>query len=56
MKWMEKMINTTLRFVWEYLEPFNCVQAMITFVYKQINSNEFKTKITKKFLSYKLYV
>ena len=40
----------------ESLEPFNCVQTIVIFVCKQISSDSFKDKITRKPLSYKSYI
>ena len=42
--------------MFEYLEPFNCVQTIVILVCKQISSESFKNKITYKLLTYTLYV
>ena len=37
--------------MFEYLEPFNCVQTKVILVCKQISSDPFKNKITYKLLT-----
>ena len=43
-------------FVLEFLEPFNYVQTIVKFVYKQISFNSLKNKTTFKLLTNKSYV
>ena len=43
-------------FVFEYLEPLNCVQTVVILMCKQISLDSFKNKITYKLLTQKSYV
>ena len=40
----------------EYLEPFNCVQAIVILLCKKISSDSFKNMITYWLFMYKSYV
>ena len=42
--------------MFEDLEPFNCVQTIVIFVYQQISSDSFKNKMTNNLLTYKSYL
>ena len=50
------MLNWIISITYQYLKPYNCVQAIAILVVKQISSNSFKIKITNKLFTDKSYM